>query len=188
MTIPPGLPLWLALAATAFFLTRWIIEWRRCTRLWRAGHTPIRNANPPGPAELAIFILALLGGLGALGIPGAASPALAGALAALTTLGIAHRAASISGGGVGLALAAATLVCICEHYVWPAWPGVAIGAAVAAAWMFWLAAFWRQQLHDGRPWTTTGRLIAAARYVGAVAAISAIAAAIASFRASSIST
>jgi len=45
---------------------------------------------------------------------------------------------------------------------------VTLGVALAALWMIWLARFWQQQLHDGRSWTTAGRLIPSARRLSAV--------------------
>ena len=41
-----------------------------------------------------------------------------------------------------------------------------VGLAVATALWHWLAGVWDQQLDDGRPWTTAGRLIRNARRVG----------------------
>lgn len=35
--------------------------------------------------------------------------------------------------------------------------------AIAAVWWRWLAGVWDQQLHDGEPWTTTGRMIPLAK-------------------------
>ncbi len=48
--------------------------------------------------------------------------------------------------------------------------GVVVGLAGASLLWFWLAGLWRQQLRDGRAWTTTGRLIPLAERVGFMAA------------------
>jgi len=38
--------------------------------------------------------------------------------------------------------------------------------AVMGALWYWLSGFWQQQLHDGQPWTTAGRMIPTARLLG----------------------
>jgi len=43
---------------------------------------------------------------------------------------------------------------------------VLVGLAVMTGLWYWLAGFWRQQLDDGRPWTTAGRLIRTSQRVG----------------------
>jgi hypothetical protein len=48
--------------------------------------------------------------------------------------------------------------------------GVVAGLAGASLLWFWLARLWRQQLRDGRAWTTTGRMIPLAERVGFMAA------------------
>ena len=48
--------------------------------------------------------------------------------------------------------------------------GVVIGLAGASLLWFWLGRLWRQQLRDGRAWTTAGRLIPLTERVGFLAA------------------
>lgn len=45
-----------------------------------------------------------------------------------------------------------------------------IGMSIMTAFWFWIARFWSQQLHDGRPWTTAGRMIPIARRFGIIVA------------------
>ena len=47
--------------------------------------------------------------------------------------------------------------------------GGVVGLTCASVVWFWLASFWRQQLRDGRAWTTAGRLIPLAERVGFLA-------------------
>ena len=47
---------------------------------------------------------------------------------------------------------------------------VVVGLAGASLLWFWLSGLWRQQLRDGRAWTTAGRLIPLAERVGFLAA------------------
>jgi hypothetical protein len=84
-------------------------------------------------------------------------------LAALALLGAGHLSGILPLGAVGQLLA-----CIGVAVVPRAWFGiqdvaVVIGLSLAALWTLWLAQFWKQQLLDGHAWTTTGRLIPAAR-------------------------
>jgi hypothetical protein len=84
-------------------------------------------------------------------------------LAALSLLGAGHLSGLAPLGAAGLLLASLGLAAVPR-----AWFGVqdgsaAIGLSIAALWLLWLAHFWVQQLADGKAWTTTGRLIPAAR-------------------------
>lgn len=93
-------------------------------------------------------------------------------LGGIATLYTFHRRGSACVGELGLGLIACVVVLL-----GPAWlpssgaknPAAAvaahalIGTAVAALHMLWLSRFWRQQLLSDQAWTTTGRLVPAAR-------------------------
>ena len=59
-----------------------------------------------------------------------------------------------------------TLIAICVAWIWGLPSGSPPGAAFASAWAWWLAAFWRQQVGAAGPWTTAGRLIPSALWIG----------------------
>ncbi len=114
--------------------------------------------------------------VGALGVSYASAwpTPIALALAALAVLSVGHLWRSNAVGEVGLALTAETTAVVPVAWL-PAHPVTPLlGIALAGAYMLWLARFWQQQLADGRPWTTAGRLIPAARRWAYVATAGAV--------------
>lgn len=99
-------------------------------------------------------------------------------LAGGAVLTLTHRRWNENLADVGIALitlgvVALVMMCFPQLPAWwtaDAWAEVVnrilLGLAIMAGLWYWLGAFWRQQLDDGEPWTTTGRLIRTVRRVG----------------------
>lgn len=106
------------------------------------------------------------------------------ALAGGASLQLSRRRWNANFADVGMALVTLSIVSFVVACV-PDWVGGAelttrmpllLAAAMVglAAMIFiwhWLPNVWDQQLHDGRPWTTTGRLIPRARTIGFIVAV-----------------
>ncbi len=164
-----GVPSLLVVGAAALVAAVVVLlwDWRRRARIWRV--QPQRLVEPP-PRHARLFSLIVVTGV-AVGIGGALRANAGGrpigiALAALAVSIVGHRWRSNAVGELGLALVAVSV--ITAGYAWfggsPA--AALLGWAAAGVYLFWLAGFWRQQLDDGKPWTTAGRLIPAARRLG----------------------
>lgn len=99
-------------------------------------------------------------------------------LAGWASLTLAHRQWSESLADVGLALITlgiTSLLTACfpalpRWWTAPVWAEllnrVLLGLALMVGLWYWLAAVWRQQLDDGRAWTTTGHLVGTTQRVG----------------------
>ena len=76
----------------------------------------------------------------------------------------------------GLAIAAAAVLLVLgivtagSAWILPGWGGALLGCGLAGVYLLWLARFWEQQLLEGRPWTTAGRLIPVTRRAGCATA------------------
>lgn len=145
------------------------LRWRFRRSVWL--HDPdqlVRERRIPTWQLVFFWILAAALAVGVLeggiSVPGVISLAL-GAIGVLT---LGHLAGSQATGEAGLALAAATLAALIVLFAGPG--ALPAATALAGLWMMWLARFWNQQLLDGVPWTTAGRLIPSARRIGATAA------------------
>lgn len=131
---------------------------------WKRDPASVLAPMPPHTALLLTLLgMALAAGVGAAGARSQVASPVACWLAALTCAGIGHRQGWTVAGSAGLLLAGEGVVLAAMGWYGWQWWGAAIGSLLAAAWMAWLARFWRQQLHERRPWTTAGRLIPAAR-------------------------
>ncbi len=162
-----------------------VLRWFARRRAWLRRPQVVPDFPAPG---LGLVVPVAVVGV-AVGIFGLRFPALAGSGPAMLLAGVAalvmgHWAARVGVGALGLTLVGAGIVASCLAWGVPGWNGGVLGLALAAGYLLWLARFWQQQLADGRPWTTAGRLVPAARilaWTGAggafVCAASAIAAA-----------
>ncbi|MGD8450572.1 MAG: hypothetical protein PVJ57_02035 [Phycisphaerae bacterium] len=168
-----GLPLgrWRLLAACVALLLALVPVWRHWQfrrHVWRT--EPERLTDPPAPAggvHTLALVLSILVGLGGILLPAGGLTPVAVGLAALATFTVAHRAGGSGlAGRVGLALTAEAVVLAATCWLPATAVNLILGMAVAAGYLLWLARFWRQQLHDGVAWTTTGRLIPDARRLG----------------------
>ena len=167
----------------AVVLTRWL-EWRRRWRLALTDPDALAAPERPWPGLpmaalviglavllLACYQLAVPVVVGRLGFRGngliiAGSTALAALACFLLTSVAWHRGLA----EVALALSAlafcgvATVVvpeeprALAERYPM-IFNAVLVGLALSLAFWTWLGQVWRQQLDDGRPWTTAGRMI-----------------------------
>ncbi|TWT44292.1 hypothetical protein RAS1_07020 [Phycisphaerae bacterium RAS1] len=167
----------LAAAGVAVLALAWVLslvqrEWRRRSQLWMSA--PDLLAEPPEPAIQAHrTILALCVAAGCAGLSGgsAALAPIALLLAALAALGVFHlqRRGPDATGFLGLMLLSAAVVSADLAWLPRSDLSGARGVLIAGVYMLWLSRFWSQQLLDGRPWTTTGRLVPMARRAAALA-------------------
>jgi len=148
-------------------VTSILSDWRCRSRT--AWEDPRRLVEPlPSHRRLYGLVLAgcaliALGGL--LLWSSVATPAAIG-LAAISAATVGHRWRSNAVGEFALTLAATTAFTAGTAWLPARTLGPLIGCTLAGLWMLWLARFWHQQLNDGQPWTTAGRLIPAARHLG----------------------
>lgn len=163
---PVPLSLVAAVLAAIFALTPTAIRWRQRRRVWLTD--PERLLEPGPRAEFADGTCVALGV--AVLMLGLLLPSqwnvVAGIVAALAVGGSAHRArwpiADVLAVGIG---AAAWYFLSRDWFGATHWSNI-VGVALAAAFCFWIARFWHQQLRDGIAWTTSGRLIVPARACG----------------------
>ncbi len=170
-----GVALLVALAALLAELLIIISDWRTRRRIWaERPHDLPRPALPHRAFHQVLLVAATLVGIAGvlLGSHGLMPAALGGA--ALSTLIIGHRRISDRTGELGLLLLLGAVVSAGSAWIGQRYAGTVVGWLVAALWLTWLARFWEQQLLDGRPWTTAGRLIPVARRLGLVATAGAL--------------
>lgn len=163
-------PVWGLAGVVAFVVAlaelwrRW--QSRRAAWLTEPEHLLARLALPRW-ISMAICVLGVL----AFTVASIGSTVLTTGTLALATIGVltvGHLSGRLLVSELGLALAAATLAAVVVLFAGPA--ALPAATALAGLWMMWLARFWHQQLVDGVPWTTAGRLIPSARRIGATAA------------------
>ncbi len=143
-------------------------NWLRRRSAWRADPSlPLVEEPPAAPlsqaAALLLVVIAAGATLLALGSAFAAIGAFLAAIAAGATAHALRHSLCDWFASLAIALAVAAIVAAIAG-VSPA--GTLLALAIAAGHALWLARFWRQQLLGGRAWTTTGRMIPAARGVG----------------------
>jgi hypothetical protein len=149
---------------------------------WRRGAWPhdlwkLASPLPPWPgfrySASVVGVAVLI--LGIVHVTVSWTP-LAASVAGASLLALAGRQWDENLADLGLALV--TLAVVSLAALWrPAAPSDAayfaeifnralLGLAIMAAFWQWLAEVWSQQLHEGRPWTTAGRLIRPTRRMG----------------------
>ncbi len=153
---------------------------RRRRRSWPDGLAVLTADLPRWPGlRPAAGVIGLLALVLAFCTAGSFPPILATFVAAVTCLGLAHRRWSTVLAVLGLLLLTTAAFLVLPAVL--AWrigqfpQGTAAAGLVGlafATWLWqWLAVVWRQQLDNGRAWTTAGRLIPAARAVGGATAV-----------------
>lgn len=145
-------------------------DWRRRVRAWRIDP---RRLLTPAPGHRYVFgaVVAgcvLTGAAGVVCVDSAVVP-LGVILAGYAALVVGHRWCSNVVGAIGLTLVGEALVLGATAWLPRGPANPLLGFALAGVFLLWLARFWTQQLCDGRPWTTTGRLIPAARNLSLLA-------------------
>lgn len=155
-------------------------HWRRRRVVWMSDAAELLAPAPKrafAPAlVLCAALVAVLAGL--QGFAAWPTP-FAFLLAGFACATVGHTQAILPAGVAGLGLFGVSIVAAAAAWL-PA-PldrvnvNLFLGCAAAAAHAGWLARFWRQQLLEGAPWTTSGRLIPAAAAVGMVFLVAAIA-------------
>lgn len=180
-----GAGLLLSALALAAVVGDGLRRWRRRRAVWLTQPERLTD-EAAAPREFAVSttLTGLLGGLLASPAPPTWLSALTLFIAGLAVLNVFHRYALPIAAPIGLALAGGATAHACGAIVcgWtqlddsavPRISGV-VGLSVASLHLSWLAGFWRQQLRDGTPWTTAGRLIPAAQQLSGVAAAGAAA-------------
>lgn len=176
----PAALLAVAAAALATVVATILHHWRRRVRSACSDPAALLE-RPPKHALLygVVIVLGVLVGVAAVLLAGAALASIATMLAGLTVMAVGHRRCSNRVGELGLGLTAGGVIMVAGGWSGGGWTAFVLGWALAGAWLLWLARFWQQQLHDGQPWTTAGRLIPAARRLGHVAAGGALVTAVA---------
>ena len=151
-------------ASLALAVGALLVDWRNRVQIWRTDPAGLAAPLPTHRRYYAVVLLLCgLTGVGAVGAPDAALTPLAVILAAYAALTVGHRRCSTPIGRFGLVLVGWAIITAALAWL-PAWlANGSLGAALAGLLLIWLARFWQQQLNAGRPWTTTGRLIPAAR-------------------------
>lgn len=154
----------------AFVVGVVLADWRRRVRAWQ---TDPRNLLSPAPRHRHVFGAAVAGcvllGAGGMLCPDGAVTPLGVILAGYAALVISHRWCSDAVGAIGMTLIAEAIVLAVLAWTPDGPANLLLGFALAGAFLQWLAGFWSQQLCDGRPWTTTGRLIPVARNLSLLA-------------------
>lgn len=152
----------IGLAVVALLVSIWLAlqGWRHCRRVWLTD--PVQLLDEPRPSSLLVslvFLLALAGAWFSMGAAGTWVAALAGFLAGISACVAGHVAGRWWSAGIGLWIIALGWALLFRAGGWPG----AFGLVLASAFLLWMANFWHQQLRDGVPWTTAGRLIPWAR-------------------------
>lgn len=139
-------------------------RWRARRAAWLRGE-PLQPSTPYQAIEwLPVTLLAYLAwatALRGLGMDGSALVALLAAGAGFTLGHAAQRGELL---WIGL-LSVPTAITGTTAWIWPDAAGLTAGLGFATVHYAWLSRFWRQQLDDGRAWTTAGRLIPAVRAI-----------------------
>ena len=91
-------------------------------------------------------------------------------VACLAAFTIGHQQRNDGAGEVGLVLVGLGIILACRAWLPATRLNWLLGTSGAGFYLLWLARFWHQQLHEGRAWTTAGRLIRPARSLGYAAA------------------
>ncbi len=161
---------WLMLIASAAGLLACCADVLRCwwqrRTAWMQSPTATAPSPEPAPglapAQIVIGVLLLAS---VLVCPDARVQPFALLFGALGALVCGHHLRSVGMGEFGLALLAAAMIAAGRAWIANGTRGWLFGTVVAAVYMLWLSRFWQQQLHAGRAWTSTGRLIAPARRI-----------------------
>jgi len=165
------LTLLVALGTLGWVVGTVLAHWRR--RVAAADEDPdlLLEARPRWRRSYAVVVaLSCLVGAGGIAYAGVWVTPVALALAALAVLSVGPLWRTNGLGALGLLLTAETTAVVPSAWL-SGHPVVPLtGVALGGAYMLWLARFWQQQLADGRPWTTAGRLVPAARRWAYVAA------------------
>lgn len=151
-----------------------LAEWRRRRRAWASQPRLLLEPLAPQPlADAGIVLLSVLaGGLATAARSGWTPPGVA--LAAVATLGLGHRRERQALSVLGLLLLGEAVVLTGIDW-WPGGSeGLVTGWSLAGLYLLWLGRFWSQQLLNGTAWTTAGRLIPAARWLGVICCVACI--------------
>lgn len=165
-----------ALAALTAMICHGLAHWRFRLSVWHSDPARLTETISRPTALVAGVVVAAVGaGLVAVLEPGSRLAAPTLAFGALACFNVFHRVGGGPVGDVGMILLCSAVVTLATGWLPEAkgliWSYALIGVATAGLYARWLGHFWKQQLLDGRPWTSTGRLIPAAGRCALAAAI-----------------
>lgn len=161
----------LAVAALAVVIVRLLGDWRQRIHTSRQNPTQLTEHGPQHRLIYGTVVMAcvVVGVIGVMPARTAITP-FAVWLAAYACLTVGHLWRSNSIGEIGLALVGEAVVLAAVEWLPESPANGLLGMTLAGALLLWFARFWHQQLNDGQPWTTTGRLIPVARNLSYAAA------------------
>lgn len=178
--IPLWVMLWAARAALLAVLLTGLWHWRRRRAAWLQNDEE-RWPRPPraGPG-LVGFVLAagLLVSVAGFWAPASGLTPQCLGFVALACLFLGHRIQKEWVSACGLIWLGQGIVSAALAWLPAARLNLALGFACVGVYFFGLARFWRRQLHEGRPWTTAGRLAPLVRRLAWVASVAAFCAAL----------
>jgi len=160
-----------AIVSLLLALATIIVHWSQRRRTWLTEPQRLTDLPPRHPLLLSGTVGAgVIVAVGGVLWPTAGVVPLALLVAALAVLTVGHRGRSGPIGKLGLLLVGLAITTAGSAWIMHGWDGALLGCALAGVYFRWLAGFWDQQLLEGRPWTTAGRLIPAARRLAELAA------------------
>ena len=160
-------------AALAVAIAASLAGWWRRRSVWLTN--PEALLAPAGRGWTTVLVVLALSAASIVAAAvghGGFGPPVAAVLAGLACLTAGHLCSALWLAEFGLFAVAASIPLAGRPF---GAAGMFIGLAIAGAWGLWLARFWAQQLLDGQPWTTAGRLIPAARRLAVAAAVAMLA-------------
>jgi len=161
-----------AFGALALVLAVVLSDWWVRRRVWLSEPHRLTEPRPARNAIHAVTVAAcVLVGVAGIARPDAWTTTIALLIAAIACMTTGHIRRWSAASAVGLALLAGGVASLFVNCGWTGRLGSMFAVAVASGYMLWLARFWQQQLRDGLAWTTTGRMISAARWLSAGGAL-----------------
>ncbi len=160
-----------SVASLAIVIAHVLFNWRRRIARWRSDPQSLADPQPrPERFVSLVAIGAVVIGVVSIGPVTHWLTPVALFLTSLACLGAGHLVRSNRIGTLGLALVGEFIVGAAIAWLPASNANPLLGTALAGVYLLWLSRFWDQQLHDGSPWTTAGRLIPAARRLSVVCA------------------
>ncbi|QOJ13959.1 MAG: hypothetical protein HRU75_04585 [Planctomycetia bacterium] len=170
--IPGGWALLLAFVALVAAIGPALRDWQ--VRRVAARRDPRSVLDPVAPTPLSDTGAVLAAVLATVLCAGGGWAPLAALLSTYAVLTVGHRNQSNAVGAIGLLLLAAAMVRVSLHWLPRTGFNGVLGVLIGAWLLNWFALFWHQQLHDGRAWTTAGRLVPIAEQLSYVALAAAL--------------
>ena len=159
-----------ALLSLAVVLSQVWSRWHFRRQVWLT--EPERLLEPHTPAAVLMnfaVLLSIAAAITALCSPARWHLPLAVWMAAFGAFGAAHLCWHPLRGAVGVGVLMVMFIKLGDAWLWSSgYLGEFLGALLGLGLARWLARFWEQQLDQGQPWTTAGRLIPVCRRISLV--------------------